>query len=243
MKSYNVKDRGMPKGIYKLKGDRWRASVWQEGGELIWQRTFDTQWEAEYHRQMFQHDHKWEGMEEGPYFGFVYLITNRKTGKMYVGKKQLYFWDGPVGGFKCTDPSDEWWTPGAWQESDWKEYRTSQKELSAEIYSGEPWDFKYEVLHMCKDKLSLHLAEVGEQIQRDVLEATDEAGEYQYYNKNIASMVFRAPFKKADLVKVREESALKMRDYYLKPVLCPSCDRVIPYGEDNCGCSKDRSDT
>lgn len=243
-KERNVVDRGLPKGVYAIEG-RYRASIWESGSKLVWQRMFDTAEEATYQRQLELHGHKWQGLPRDPLgnFGFIYLITNNKTGKMYVGKKQLYFWDGPVGGFKCTNPHDEWWDPKAWRESDWKEYVSSQKELAEEIKDGNPWDFTYEVLEVCQDKLQLHLAEIRHQTNRNVLEATDADGNYLYYNKNIASMIFRPPFKKEELLKARFETLEKMREYYLKPRTCEDCDRVIPYGEVTCGCEKDRTDT
>jgi hypothetical protein len=76
-------------------------------------------------------------------------------------------------------------------------------------------------------------------MKRNVLEALDSKGEYLYYNENIAGLEFRAPFLKSDMVAKRTESLEAIRNYYLKPALCPKCKRVLNYPGDkeDCKCS------
>jgi hypothetical protein len=219
-------------GVYHVtNSDKLRAEM---GNRHI--GVFTTIREASYMSKLKMDGHHWEGMIPNAmekYFGFTYLITHRESGRAYVGKKQFYLWDGPVGGFKCTDPMDEWWDPLAWKENAWCGYVGSSEELLLEVHKGEKWDYTYEVLGYAKNKLALHLSEVGEQIQRDVLEAVDDKGAYLYYNKNIAGMLFRAPFKKRELIVTRESTVEEARLYYLKPLMC-FCGTIIPFRHRKC---------
>lgn len=232
--------REYPRGVYKIYNGKFQAIYWiSPSRELTYVGTYETWEEAHYRRRMAKDGNHWGIRDSEDWFGFVYEITNRKTGKKYIGKKQFYFWSGPVGGFKCTDPSDEWWDPKAWVESDWSTYTGSSQELKDDIAKGNPWDFTYEIVELCRDKLDLHIAEVLLQKKLDVLEATDAKGDYLYYNKNIASMVFRAPFVKADLEEKRSVTDEEIRKYYLKPLICAACSNVIPFGHAKCACGNE----
>jgi hypothetical protein len=220
-------------GVYHVtNSDKLRAEM---GNRHI--GVFTTIGEASYMRKLKMDGHHWEGMIPNAmekYFGFTYIITHKVTGKSYIGKKQGYLWNGPVGGFKCTDPMDKWWDPKAWKKNNWEEYTGSSEQLNLEMAIGNVWDYTYEILGYAKNKLALHLSEVGEQVQRDVLEAVDSLGNYKYYNKNIAGMLFRAPFKKEELVVTREKTLENMRNYYLKPDMCISCGVMVAFGNTKC---------
>ena len=231
-KRTNKKAKGLPKDVY-LNHNKFQSSFW-DGSKLIHVGLFTTPEEAEYRSLVKRNGHHWVGMEAGPFFGFTYLITNKKTGRKYVGKKQKFLWDGPVGGFKCTDMESEWWDPKAWKDNDWEFYTGSSDELNAEIHIGNLWDFSYEILEMCRTKLDLHISEVNHMLKWDVLDALDYDGNYIWYNKNIASLEFRAPFRKQDVVDAKAVTEEAMRNYYLKPKLCSVCSKVIPYGVVDC---------
>jgi hypothetical protein len=234
-----IRNHELPVGIYE-KGGKYRALKWDAKGLLKSIALCITPEEAEYRRLVHLQGHHWLNMEPvGDYFGFTYLITNKSNGKQYVGKKQFYLWSGPVGGFKCTDPRNEWWDPKAWRENEWRFYTGSCDELNVEIQKGNVWDYKYEVLEMCHDRLSLHISEINHMILWDVLYDMDpETGDYRFYNKNIASLEFRPPFKRHDLETAKSISENAMRHYYLKPNHCPVCKHVIPYGQSTC-CTKE----
>lgn len=232
--------RGLPVGVYDILGRLgYRASIWDAERKVKQVGVYRSIREAEYRRKVALKGHHWDGVEHDPEnaWGFIYLITNKDTGKMYVGKKQYRLWAGPPGGYKCTNPLDTtWFDPSAWKENNWQLYTGSCVPLQNDMFN--PWDFSFEVLKLSADKLENHLDEVLEMIQRNVLEELDADGNYLYYNSNIASLEFRAPFLKDDMVAKRALSLETLRNYYLKPTLCKKCGRVLEYpGTGGCTCS------
>jgi len=237
-KEYRERERSLPKGIY-LRGDKFVAKLWEQTtGDHIHVGTFDSQEEAEYARNVEANGHHWTGEKLDPeaYWGFLYLITCRTSGKKYIGRKQYRLWDGPTGGYKCTDPRDtEWFSPKVWKANNWQFYTGSSNKLNKDVGELGVTNFTFEILEQCWNKLDLHLAEVLKQMELDVLEAVDAEGNYTYYNENIAGMEFRAPFVKAEVVAVTQKSIEDLHKYYLKPRMCLKCGAMIPYKE-NCSC-------
>lgn len=236
----NKENEGLPVGVYQRPSGRYQYRHWttdENGTRQTALGVCDDPFEAGYKRLVAIQGHHWEGVEHNPeeYWGFIYCITHRASGKMYIGKKQYRLWDGPPGGYKCTDPEDEWFDESLWRQNDWQFYTGSCEELNRDLKAGSVWDYEYKVLHLSKNKLDLHLAEVFEQMGRDVLEALDANGEYLYYNRNIAGMEFRAPFLKADMRAKQEATQKEVKMYYLRPRLCRNCQSVIPY-PGNGGC-------
>jgi len=104
------------------------------------------------------------------YEGFVYLITNKKTGQKYIGKK--------LAKFKTTKPplKGRKNKRRGYKESDWKTYYGSSDRLNADVAAlGEKY-FTREILYLCKGRGEMSYIEAREQFDRRVLE-TDE-----YYN-------------------------------------------------------------
>lgn len=238
MASGRRKDRELPKGIYEYR-KKYMVKIWagKEGDyEHKYLGLYGTKEEAEYVRNVELNGHHWTGREHDPEgsWGFLYKITNRVSGKMYIGRKQYRLWNGPTGGYKCTDTEGDFFDEDVWKANNWAFYTGSNDEINKEIYWGNIWDFTYEVIAVYKDKLSLHLAEIFEQQGRDVLEALDSNGEYLYYNRNIGGVEFRAPFLRADMEEKMEGTMKKMKAYYLKPRICKKCKLVIPWEEGVC---------
>ena len=104
------------------------------------------------------------------YEGFVYLITNLKTGQKYIGKK--------LAKFKTTKPplKGRKNKRRGYKESDWKDYWGSSDRLNADVQSLGPENFTREILYFCKSRAEMSYIEAREQFDRRVLE-TDE-----YYN-------------------------------------------------------------
>lgn len=229
--------RDLPKGVYKIK-DSYRAATWDSSGKTKHLGLFSTPDDAEYARISNLQGHHWQGEDMDPVgnWGFIYKVTNKTNGKKYIGRKQYRLYNGPPGGYKCTDPQDaDWFSPDAWRPNDWEFYTGSSNKLNADMVELGVTSFKFEVIKQCANKLDLHLSEVKEQMARNVLEATGDDGEYLYYNENIAGQEFRPPFRKADVSEATEQTLEEIHRYYLRPRMCPDCNSVIPYrGECTC---------
>lgn len=101
---------------------------------------------------------------------FVYLITNKSNGMMYVGKKLAKFkiTKPPLKGKKNKRRSTK--------ESDWKDYWGSSDRLNADVELLGPENFTREILHICPSRGIASYLEAREQFERRVLETDD------YYN-------------------------------------------------------------
>ncbi len=110
-----------------------------------------------------------EEIPEG-YIGFVYIITNLKTGQKYIGKKLAQFkkTKPPLKGKRLKRRSVV--------ESDWREYYGSSDRLNADLQAQGPENFTREILYLCKSKAEMSYLEAREQFERRVLERDD------YYN-------------------------------------------------------------
>ena len=104
------------------------------------------------------------------YIGFVYLITNLKSGQKYIGKKLAQFkkTKPPLKGKKLKRRSTV--------ESDWRDYWGSSERLQADVQALGPENFSREILYLCKSKAEMSYLEAREQFERRVLETDD------YYN-------------------------------------------------------------
>lgn len=236
-----MKGKHNKKGVYKHKASgRYEIKVKDHDGNWTYIGLADTKAEGRYRHRLHKNGHHWEtpyGDALGTFgFGFTYLMTHKVTGKKYVGSKQFYYWDGPTGGYKCTDPADERWEPLAWREGMWETYTSSSDDINLEILHGNIWDFKYEVLQVYENKLDLHIAEVLELKKRGVLEATGPTGKYLYYNKNIGRVEFRAPYDIDKVAEMKEKSLKEMTLYYLKPNECYHCNEPLPFGRSTFTC-------
>jgi len=104
------------------------------------------------------------------YYGFVYMITNRATGRKYVGKK--FFWSKKTLPITKTRKRRK----RLLVESDWRDYYGSNVHLKEEVQKMGADCFHREILHLCKSKGECAYMETKEQFDRDVL-LTDD-----YYN-------------------------------------------------------------
>ena len=105
--------------------------------------------------------------------GFVYLITNTTTGRMYVGKKLAKFKRSrpPLKGRKNKRRHTV--------ESDWQDYFGSSNALLEDVEKHGKQNFKREILFYCKNRGECSYVEAREQFARKVLE-TD-----RYYNGHL----------------------------------------------------------
>jgi hypothetical protein len=108
--------------------------------------------------------------------GFVYLITNKSTGKKYIGKKLAKFTKTKVRTVTLKSGEKKKKKVKTYEESDWKTYWSSSEELKKDVASLGEESFTREILHYCNSKGVLSYMELKEQMVRQVLESTD------YYN-------------------------------------------------------------
>ena len=73
----------------------------------------------------------------GDFFGYVYLITNKTTGKKYIAENTLYRNEKPKGGKRKVT-----------NESDWKKYYGSSPELKADVSKFGKGNFSREIISL-----------------------------------------------------------------------------------------------
>ena len=95
---------------------------------------------------------------------FVYLITNKVNGMMYVGKKLAKFkvTKKPLKGKKNKRRSTK--------ESDWQTYYGSSDRLNADVLELGEDNFIREIIHICPSRGIASYLEAREQFERRVLE-------------------------------------------------------------------------
>ena len=95
--------------------------------------------------------------------GFVYMLTNEKTGKSYIGKKNAWrtITRPPLKGKKKKRKSVV--------ASDWMDYYSSGEEIARQIATHGKGIFKREILHFAQSKGALSYLELYEQVVRGVL--------------------------------------------------------------------------
>jgi len=120
--------------------------------------------------------------------GFVYEILNIKTGRYYIGKKQLYSnTKKRLTKKELTQIETKGRKPTfkkVVKESNWKEYWGSNKQLLEDIKTLGKNNFQRQILKLCYNKKQLTYWEIHYQCERNVL--NDENS----YNDNILAKFF-----------------------------------------------------
>ena len=109
-------------------------------------------------------------------FGFVYIITNKKNKKAYIGCKQ--YWH-----YKKTKKI---------RQSNWKVYMGSSKSLLEDIEKTGKRNFTFKIIAEFKNKRSLRYYECYYQMKYNVLSTTLEGtDEPAYYNNYVGGKFYR----------------------------------------------------
>jgi len=129
-------------------------------------------------------------------FGFVYIITNTKTTKAYVGCKQYY----SMGKRKTKHK--------------WEMYTGSSKYLNKDIEKIGKKYFTFEVIAEYKNKRSLRYYEMYYQVKWNVLMATIEgSNERAYYNAYVGGKFF-PPIEMYQDPDFKKKISNTLKDYF-----------------------------
>jgi hypothetical protein len=121
--------------------------------------------------------------------GFVYLITNKASGRMYVGKKLAKFSKTTYKMVTLKNGTKKRKKIRSKIDSDWVEYYGSSIELNKDVELLGKGNFDREILFYCKSKAECSYIEAREQFGRKVLESDD------YYNGQISVRVHGSHIK------------------------------------------------
>jgi hypothetical protein len=121
--------------------------------------------------------------------GFVYLITNKASNRMYIGKKLSKFSKTTYKMVKQKNGTKKRKKIRSKIDSDWMEYYGSSIELNKDVKSLGKDNFVREILFFCKSKAECSYIEAREQFARKVLETDD------FYNGQISVRVHGSHIK------------------------------------------------
>lgn len=113
------------------------------------------------------------------YAGFVYIITNKLTGRRYIGKKLSKFSKTTYKTERLKNGKKRRKKIRGKIESDWQTYYGSSPELSRDVALLGTENFTREILYYCRSKAECSYIEAREQFARRVLESDD------WYNGHI----------------------------------------------------------
>lgn len=122
--------------------------------------------------------------------GFVYVITNKITGRMYIGKKLAKFAKTTYRTEKLKNGKKRRRKIRGKIDSDWLTYYGSNIELNADVAKLGSDNFLREILFLCRSKAECSYVEAREQFSRRVLESD------LYYNGHIQVRVHGSHIKK-----------------------------------------------
>lgn len=128
------------------------------------------------------------------WFGFIYRIEERATGKAYIGKK-----------FFLHKRKKTKSNASRTKDSDWRNYTSSSAFLNDLIDEKGKDAFDFYILRLCSGKCELGYTEEEIQFAHDVLRARLPDGSRKYFNSTIGYKNY------AGLEKQTKESARKMQ--------------------------------
>jgi hypothetical protein len=121
--------------------------------------------------------------------GFVYLITNKVTGRKYIGKKLAKFSKTSYKIVKLKNGNKKRKKIRSKIDSDWQLYYGSNDQLNRDILAQGADNFTREILFYCKSKAECSYVEAREQFNHRVLESDD------YYNGQIVCRIHGSHIK------------------------------------------------
>jgi hypothetical protein len=122
--------------------------------------------------------------------GFVYIITNRVSGRKYIGKKLSKFAKTTYKVVKLKNGTKKKKKIRSKIDSDWQTYYGSNEELNRDVAALGTDQFTREIMYYCRSKAECSYIEAREQFTHKVLESQD------YYNGQISVRVHGSHIKK-----------------------------------------------
>jgi hypothetical protein len=122
--------------------------------------------------------------------GFVYLITNRVSGRKYIGKKLAKFSKTSYKVVKLKNGTKKKKRVRSKIDSDWLTYYGSNEELNKDVAAMGADQFTREIMYYCRSKAECSYIEAREQFTHKVLESQE------YYNGQISVRVHGSHIKK-----------------------------------------------
>ena len=119
----------------------------------------------------------------GDFFGYVYVITNKSTGKKYIGRKYFVQKRKHRGGKRRVK-----------SESDWKRYYGSCPELKLDIKEMGRDSFTREIKSLHKTLGKTNYEETRQLFLNNVLTEALDDGSPMYYNSNILGRYYRKDY-------------------------------------------------
>lgn len=124
-----------------------------------------------------------EFTDPGSAMGFVYIITNKVSGKRYIGKKLFT----KAGSKQVNKKRKKIRLP-----SDWENYFGSSPALLKDVEALGPECFDRKILYLCSTRGECNYIEAALQFQLRVLEQPD-----LFYNENIYCRIHRSHIAKS----------------------------------------------
>ena len=121
--------------------------------------------------------------------GFVYLITNKLSGRKYIGKKLAKFSKTSYRVVKLKNGNKKRKKIRSKIDSDWQLYYGSNDQLNKDIETLGVDNFTREILFYCTSKAACSYIEAREQFNHRVLESDD------YYNGQIVCRIHGSHIK------------------------------------------------
>lgn len=108
-------------------------------------------------------NHIFDSEHIGDYIGFIYVLRDMETDRLYVGKKIFHN--------KKAKPPLKGKTKRriSYVESDWKDYYGSNPTIQQLMKTCDPYRFKREILHLCMSKSEMGYLETKELFDRGAL--------------------------------------------------------------------------